>query len=142
MRKMVFALAALLMITVSCKKEETNEGGGTSASIIGLWNGVMNTSEVEIAGSNGMDTSYTEEFPLTGLTANFMSNNTVIISYFGSAIDTSTWSKSGNTLTLDGEEATITKLDANNLHFNYTEIDDVTYAPGVMTYIDELTFTR
>lgn len=132
MKKMNLMAMLLLVLTsfafVSCDKDDEDENkGDDSKNIIGVWN-IVKQDFVYKENGTVVDTEKgtyeTGEFTIT-----FKEDGTYKSS--GEESYSSTWKLVENTkLILDGDEATITKWDANNLNLSisstYTE-DGVKY---------------
>jgi competence protein ComGC len=124
--KLLTSISILLLVLFSsCKKDK-------EVTIQGNWNGQSMVSKYYV--NNVLDNTETES--LAGLTVNFKSDGTVVSTQGGTS-NTTNYSHSGNTLTLDGEVWTVQVLNETNL----TLYMKTTMSPGEY---DEttLSFTR
>ena len=124
--KLLTSISILLLVLFSsCKKDK-------EVTLQGNWNGQSMVTKYYI--NNVLDD--TETVSLSDLSVNFKSDGTVVSTQSGMT-ETSNYTHSGNTLTIDGEVFTVQVLNETNLTL-YTK---TTYAPGEY---DEtvLNFTR
>ena len=88
-----------LLIFTSCSSDDDNNDGGTDANLVGTWTGVSSTF-------NGNDSGVPDNSIVR-----FMSDNSTEFVYedFGNngedIIETGTWTKSGNMLTITFDDA-------------------------------------
>ena len=93
----------LLVLFSSCKKDK-------EITIQGNWNGQSLVSKYYV--NNVLEDTETES--LAGVTVNFKSDGTVVSTENGVS-ETSSYTYSGNTLTLDGEVFTVQVLNESSL---------------------------
>lgn len=145
MKKTLLAFAAIAILGVGCKKEETANNGSTNPNelIVGKWFGVEQTGSVTVTGAGAQDTSFTQTESLTWLRVTFNADGTGLMDSLGMDVDTLSWVIQNSTLlVLDGlDTLTITKLTSTDLHLNQTEVDD-SNPPVVVTFDATVKLTK
>ena len=120
MKKTMIALLAVVTIAVSCKKEETISGGGSTdptSLILGNWKGDVSVQDVNISGTGFFDTVYTATVDNSFANYEFKNDGTVIYDSLGLNPETSNWFLVSNTImSVDGQEMSIDLINATNLH--------------------------
>ena len=147
MKKTLLAIAALAIISVSCKKEETTTGGGggtPAEQILWIWHGDDQIMTIDVSGTGGVaDTNFTEITPIPWLNLKFNADGTGSSDSAGFDTESLTWViKNNGVLVLDGTDTVMIRtLNSTNLNLGQAFIDD-SNAPMIIDYDFELTFKR
>lgn len=131
MKKVLFALTALVLMVSSCKKEETNDpGNGNPVSVVGKWIGDEVYVKYAMRG-----TGFDEVIPGFEITSDigyinidFKNDGQMVVDSLGTVVETSSYSVDGNMMywydQQDTSEFEIERLTASNLDLSLEEVLD------------------
>lgn len=130
MKKLILSSLVFALVATGCSKNDDDDCNLSSASIVGTY---LTTAARFQPSTGGGELDLLALAPACEKDDLVILNDNGVVTYQDAGVacnpngnDSGTWSLSGNTLTMDGEAATVSSFECNTMVLKYTDGTGVT----------------